>query len=571
MVEAELPDGTILEFPDGTDQAVIQRVVKQRLGVAQTQAPAEAQQDVSVGEDVAKSFGGGLLRGAVGAVQPKPSRGELRLGTLRENIIGEGEVDTAGEYLGQAIKEGGAAMARGLTGLASLPEFGIAGARYLKEKALGQDTTPFPTETRLGGGLQRGMEGLVQAGTYAGQKVYEVATGDSADDVAFLQAHPDIIEFKGNTVFSPFISTAGEFYGGGPLTRGTGIAAVASETAGQVAQEYAPEKEVYARFFGALAPSVIVSGNKTLQALTGKNYSGPTLKTLEQEKDRFYNLLKFEGVEIAPNQINNLKSSIQQKLSQGGDYVAATDDLVNDALKTLDDMTAKTIKETGSVSPYALEKIKRRISAEYLPRAGDQTDSIFTVLKGIDDTLFGSATNKQLVTDARRSNNNFYKAKVIDTLLDKQNRQMATQRFGGDKVASYKRAMNQIINSPSRSNFFGDKELELMRTIVDRKFGGPLVNTISRFSLNRNGFMAGFNMMAAAVDPTVLGLTAIAGAAGKARDTMIDNAVQELRKMAAAGGMSKADISKQITKQFVIDLANEAGSASRRAATIQEQ
>jgi len=52
---------------------------------------------------------------------------------------------------------------------------------------------------------------------------------------------------------------------------------------------------------------------------------------------------------------------------------------------------------------------------------------------------------------------------------------------------------------------------------------------------------------------------------------MIDNAVKELRKMAAAGGMSKGEISKQITKQFVIDLANEAMSASRRAATIQEQ
>ena len=33
MIEAELPDGTILEFPEGTDQAVIQRVVRQQLGI----------------------------------------------------------------------------------------------------------------------------------------------------------------------------------------------------------------------------------------------------------------------------------------------------------------------------------------------------------------------------------------------------------------------------------------------------------------------------------------------------------------------------------------------------------
>lgn len=39
-VEAELPDGTVLEFPDGTDEAVIQRVVRQQLGVSD---PAETQ------------------------------------------------------------------------------------------------------------------------------------------------------------------------------------------------------------------------------------------------------------------------------------------------------------------------------------------------------------------------------------------------------------------------------------------------------------------------------------------------------------------------------------------------
>lgn len=43
MIEAELPDGTILEFPDGTDQAVIQKVVKQRLGVSEITPPASAE------------------------------------------------------------------------------------------------------------------------------------------------------------------------------------------------------------------------------------------------------------------------------------------------------------------------------------------------------------------------------------------------------------------------------------------------------------------------------------------------------------------------------------------------
>ena len=35
MIKAQLADGRVLEFPDGTDPAIIQRAVKQQLGVAQ--------------------------------------------------------------------------------------------------------------------------------------------------------------------------------------------------------------------------------------------------------------------------------------------------------------------------------------------------------------------------------------------------------------------------------------------------------------------------------------------------------------------------------------------------------
>lgn len=46
MIEAELADGTVLEFPDGTDPAVIDRVVKQRASVA-SQTPEDTSKDES--------------------------------------------------------------------------------------------------------------------------------------------------------------------------------------------------------------------------------------------------------------------------------------------------------------------------------------------------------------------------------------------------------------------------------------------------------------------------------------------------------------------------------------------
>jgi len=54
-IEAELPDGTILEFPDGTDQGVIQNVVKSRLGITadgQARPETEAVEQPSFADQV---------------------------------------------------------------------------------------------------------------------------------------------------------------------------------------------------------------------------------------------------------------------------------------------------------------------------------------------------------------------------------------------------------------------------------------------------------------------------------------------------------------------------------------
>lgn len=44
MIEAELPDGTVLEFPDGTDEAIVTATVKKHLGVQMPEAAAPAAQ-----------------------------------------------------------------------------------------------------------------------------------------------------------------------------------------------------------------------------------------------------------------------------------------------------------------------------------------------------------------------------------------------------------------------------------------------------------------------------------------------------------------------------------------------
>ena len=55
-IQAQLPDGRILEFPDGTDPAIIQATVKKTLGI-QEQNP---QQELSIPDRVVGGLEGAL-------------------------------------------------------------------------------------------------------------------------------------------------------------------------------------------------------------------------------------------------------------------------------------------------------------------------------------------------------------------------------------------------------------------------------------------------------------------------------------------------------------------------------
>ena len=98
MIEAELPDGTVLEFPDGTPPEVIQVTVKRTLGAAEVPPIPEVQKPSSMtlgqplpGTDIVRAGLHGMTFGTsdelVGAVQSRmfgtPMAGEIELERAR--------------------------------------------------------------------------------------------------------------------------------------------------------------------------------------------------------------------------------------------------------------------------------------------------------------------------------------------------------------------------------------------------------------------------------------------------------------------------------------------------------
>jgi len=164
MIEVELPDGRILEFPEGTSQDVMKSAIQKLLAPVQETTAT-----------------------------PSPQRGFGEM--LYENIIGRGEVDTPGERLGEIIRGAGAATARGIADVPALPvNFAQLGAMGV-EKALGMES---PSAVSRGLAALPDTREMMASVPYIGPETEYVAPGTSGE----------------------YIATAGEFAGGAGLTAG---------------------------------------------------------------------------------------------------------------------------------------------------------------------------------------------------------------------------------------------------------------------------------------------------------------------------------------------------------------
>jgi len=136
MIEAELPDGTILEFPEGTSPDVMQRVVKQRMGT-----PAPKQEKSMLG-----AIGGALGQGV----------GNVALGA--QNLLGKGMegvgLESAGKWLQQDAQQGKAKLQSEIQPYQDQYPMAVAGSRLVGEV--------IPT-LPVGGALAKGASMLPMA------------------------------------------------------------------------------------------------------------------------------------------------------------------------------------------------------------------------------------------------------------------------------------------------------------------------------------------------------------------------------------------------------------------------
>lgn len=241
MIEAQLPDGTVLEFPEGTASDVMQRAVKQQLGIKAEPAPTPAE-------------------------QPKPNTG-LETGRMRKPVI-TGQIRNSPMDIA-ADQAAGNLLAGGVRGAGSIGATILAPYDMTVDALNGKGLSLESNRQRradMDAGLQAmGAEpesALYKTGKLAGEVAGTAGAGGVlANGARAVGASAPIVQ----GLASGGLNVAGKTGALGLLTRGVTGAATGGVTAGMVSPEDAG--------LGAVIGGGLPIGAKLLAA-GGKAVSG---------------------------------------------------------------------------------------------------------------------------------------------------------------------------------------------------------------------------------------------------------------------------------------------------------
>lgn len=263
-------------------------------------------------------------------VEAEPERGFGQM--LYENIIGSGEVDTPGERLGELVRGGTAAVARGIADVPALP------ANLFQLATAGVERATGMNDSAVG----RALESLP----------------DTREMFASVPVVGPESEYVAPGTAGEYISTIGEFAGGagasaGPraMLRYGAVPGAASEAAGQATEGTALEP--YARAGAGIAASLAATPKPTA--------AGRSVRRADPERAEAAETLMRQGVRPTAGQTLDAESLMRAEGTLGP-TAKQLDEFTKAALRTAGNTTAKratpgVLKSTQSNITQGMNKI----------------------------------------------------------------------------------------------------------------------------------------------------------------------------------------------------------------------
>ena len=199
----------------------------------------------------------------------------------------------------------------------------------------------------------------------------------------------------------------------------------------------------------------------------------------------------------------------------------------------------------GGMSATQFETTRKLLWKKYnqVPKNSEQSGAILDLIKKMDDVfeevpqlspdwVDGSAAS-QAWKAAREANRRYRNFVLLEDAFEQAERGAAVTGTGGNVMNKYLQAVNNIINSEKKSQFFKPHEIEMMKEFIKLDSNQEFMRLIGRLSPDANGLMTAFNVGAAFVDPALLAVSGGAMAARRGSENITQRRGEDLMRFIA--------------------------------------
>lgn len=502
------PDGSVIEFPDGMDDAAIAGVMRKNFGGPEpeaTPAPSPTRPPAAYQPNTLDAMTAGAAAGLTGNFFDEIASGamtpiELGIGAWTGADDGKGLYDRVGDAYSRALEKNRSyeASAREAHPLASLTGDVLGSMATGGTLAKGGATllnVAKPTLPNMAG--RAAAEGALYGG------VYGAGSGEGAEDR---------------------VKQAGRGAAVGGLIGG-GLGAVAGRQA---------EKAI--------------------------SRSLPTADDLKAAGRAAYQASEDAGVAIRPEAIKRLQQDVQASLTdfayhpkmqpmasvavdEIGRLVGQGAPVTLKGMDTLRQMAAKANNPMNRSEAEAgrriMDEIDKLIEGLGRPTPSGTTAVALPSQKAAaqPDVLMGDAdAGVSALREARGYWRQARKSETIEDAVTRAERRAASTGSGGNIDNATRQNIRAILDSPKKARGFTDAEKAAMERAVRGTLPQNVARLVGKLSPEGNGLMAALNVGAAAVNPMMLGGTAAGFAAKRFADAATPRNVQSILDIIRSGG-----------------------------------
>lgn len=455
MIEVELPDGSIAEFPDGTPREVMQGAIKKRLGMAAPQ-PAPA--------------GGGV------AIPPRadtPMEPNKPRPTLDQRV--SGAIKNVTDFTGGVINKAMEGMTFGLLGDEARAAIGSAASPKTYDQALNSE---------------------------------RAAEAKFAADYPVASTAAEI----GGALMSP--TGAASTIGGAALRAGA-QGAVTSFMEGEGGAAERAKEAAKGGVASLLFGGAFAAGQKGISAgldrLFRTTAQKPTVEGLRSLKNAAYKAVDSAGQRFDAQDLEALATTARQNIDAGYNFFPETDVGTAAALAMLD----RTAKAGAPLTLSQLDKMRQGMWKLY---SRTDEPGVLDVISEIDGLIDSRAGASAVMGAAREANSRFRKAELLQDAFDKARMQTQSTGSGGNILNKYKQAVTAIVTNPKKAKWFSAEETAAMEKFIEGSLPENILRRIGKLAPGGNGLMLALNLVAGSVNPGFLVATAAAQGAKSLAD-----------------------------------------------------